>query len=258
MPDSALCGDAGSLLDRGVGADAVLPIEGRRIVVARTGRVLLDAVDVCIDGTGLTVILGPNGAGKTLLLRVLVNLAVADSGLVRWAGMPPDRARAPRIGFVFQKPMMLRRSVLANVTYALAATAVPRPECASRAREVLSLACLDHLAQTPARLLSGGEQQRLALARALAAEPDVLLLDEPASSLDPAATLAIEKLIETVRARGTRIVLVTHDIGQARRLADTVLFMHRGRILERAPAADFFDHPSEPSARHFIEGRIVL
>jgi len=258
MPDSVLCGDARSLLDQGVGTDAVLPMEGRRIVVARAGRVLLDGVDVCIDGTGLTVILGPNGAGKTLLLRVLVNLVIADSGQVLWAGKPPDRARAPRIGFVFQKPMMLRRSVLANVTYALAATAVPRPTCTSRAHQVLSLAGLDHLAQTPARLLSGGEQQRLALARALAAEPDVLLLDEPASSLDPAATLAIEKLIGTVRARGTRIVLVTHDIGQARRLADTVLFMHRGRIVERAPAAEFFDNPAQAPARHFIEGRIVL
>jgi tungstate transport system ATP-binding protein len=258
MPDSALCSETGGFLEQGIARDAVLPMECRQVVMARAGRVLLDGVDVRIDGSGLTVVLGPNGAGKTLLLRVLVNLVSPDSGLVRWANKPPDRARAPSIGFVFQKPMMLRRSVLANVIYALAATAVPRAEREARAREVLSMASLHHLAQTPARLLSGGEQQRLALARALAAEPDVLLLDEPASSLDPAATLAIENLIETARARGTRIVLVTHDIGQARRLADTVLFMHRGRIVERAAAPAFFDNPAQPSARHFIEGRIVL
>lgn len=258
MPDAALDGAGAGILDDGIAASAVLPIEGRRIVVARAGRRLLDGVDVRIDGTGVTVILGPNGAGKTLLLRVLMNLVTPDSGTVRWAGAPPDRARAPRIGFVFQKPMMLRRSVLANVTYALAAVGVPRRDCLSRARQVLALASLEHLAETPARLLSGGEQQRLALARALATEPELLLLDEPASSLDPAATLAIEKLIETGRAHGTGLVLVTHDIGQARRLADTVLFMHRGRIIERAPAGAFFDHPAERPAKHFIEGRIVL
>jgi tungstate transport system ATP-binding protein len=258
MPDSALTSVAAAARDHGLAVPAVLPMECRQVVVARAGRRLLDDVDVCIDGTGITVILGPNGAGKTLLLRVLVNLVAPDSGTVRWANSLPDRMRAPRIGFVFQKPMMLRRSVLANVIYALDAIGVPRRDCAPRAREVLALASLDHLAQTPARLLSGGEQQRLALARALASEPQVLLLDEPASSLDPAATLAIEKLVETVGGRGTRVLLVTHDIGQARRLADTVLFMHRGRIIERAPAAAFFDAPAEPSAKHFIEGRIVL
>ena len=86
----------------------------------------------------------------------------------------------------------------------------------------------------------------------------MLFLDEPGSSLDPAATLAIEKLIQTVRARGTHLVLVTHDIGQAKRLADTVLFMHRGRIVERAASADFFDHPTEQASKDFIEGRIVV
>ncbi len=258
MPDFVLCREAAGVLDQGLARPAVLPIECRQVVFARAGRVLLDGVDVRIDGAGVTVILGPNGAGKTLLLRILANLVAPDSGVVCWANSPPDRARAPRIGFVFQKPMMLRRSVLANVTYALAAIGAPRRECDPRAREILALASLEHLADTPARLLSAGEQQRLALARALATEPEVLLLDEPASSLDPAATLAIEQLIETARGSGTRLVLVTHDIGQARRLADTVLFMHRGRIVERAPASTFFDNPAEQSAKHFIEGRIVL
>lgn len=258
MPDSMLCSDPASVLDQGLSRPAVLPVECRQVMFARSGRVLLDGVDVCIDGAGLTVILGPNGAGKTLLLRVLASLVAPDSGVVCWANAAPDRVRAPRIGFVFQKPMMLRRSVLANVIYALAAIGVQRSECEPRARQILALATLEHLAHSPARLLSGGEQQRVALARALAAEPEVLLLDEPASSLDPAATLAIEKLIDTARRGGTRLVLVTHDIGQAKRLADTVLFMHHGRIVERARAAEFFDNPAEQSARHFIEGRLVL
>lgn len=258
MPDWTLGRDTIGVLDRELPGVAVLPIECRKVVVARAGRVLLDRVDIRIDGVGLTVILGPNGAGKTLLLRVLANLISPDSGTVRWANAPPDRIRAPRIGFIFQKPVMLRRSVLANVSYALAAVGVPRRDCEARSHEILALASLDHLAGTPARLLSGGEQQRLALARALATEPEVLFLDEPGSSLDPAGTLEIEKLIETVRGRGTHLVLVTHDIGQARRLADTVLFMHRGRIVERAPSVLFFDSPAEQSAKDFIEGRIVL
>ncbi len=258
MPDATLGTDSLNALDGGRAESAVLPIEGRGLSVARSGRVLLDGVDIRIEGAGLTVILGPNGAGKTLLLRVLANLFRPDSGTVRWAHAAPDRSRAPRIGFVFQKPVMLRRSVLANVSYALSAVGVPRRDCAPRSHAMLAMASLDHLAGAPARLLSGGEQQRLALARALATEPEVLFLDEPGSSLDPAATLAIERLIETVRARGTHLVLVTHDIGQARRLADTVLFMHRGRIVEHAPSADFFDHPAERPSRDFIEGRIVL
>jgi tungstate transport system ATP-binding protein len=258
MPDASLGTDSMAALDHPVLDSAVLPIDARQVVVARAGRVLLDGIDLRIDGAGLTVILGPNGAGKTLLLRVLANLVRPDSGTVRWANTAPDRGRAPRIGFVFQKPVMLRRSVLANVSYALAAVGVPRRECGPRSHAILALASLDHLAATPARLLSGGEQQRLALARALATEPEVLFLDEPGSSLDPAATLAIEKLIQTVRARGTHLVLVTHDIGQAKRLADTVLFMHRGRIVERAASADFFDHPTQQSSKDFIEGRIVV
>jgi len=258
MPESAPACEAIGALQRSAGVHAVLPIECRGVTLVRAGRKLLDGVDVSIDGSGLTVILGPNGAGKTLLLRVMANLVTPDSGSVRWSHAVADRARAPKIGFVFQKPVMLRRSVLANVIYALAAVGRARGECEARAHEILRLASLDHLAASPARLLSGGEQQRLALARALATEPEVLLLDEPASSLDPAAALAIEEFIETVRARGTRLVLVTHDIGQARRLADTVLFMHHGRIVERAPSAEFFEAPRQESARAFIEGRIVL
>jgi len=258
MADSALYSEAVDALEASPAEHAVLPIECRNVVVARGGRRLLDGLDVSIDGSGLTAVLGPNGAGKTLLLRVLANLIEPDSGEVRWARSAPDRARAPKIGFVFQKPVMLRRSVLANVTYALTAGGVARQACAARAREVLAMASLEHLSGSPARSLSGGEQQRLALARALATGPEVLLLDEPSSSLDPAATLAIEELVTAVRNAGTRLVLVSHDIGQARRLADSVLFMHRGRIVERAASTTFFDNPREESARAFIEGRLVL
>jgi len=257
MPEGAFSADARQAWSA-VNEDVILPLGCQGVVVARGGRVLLDRVDVEFDGSGLSVIMGPNGAGKTLLLRVLANLTNADSGTVRWGGKIPSRALAPKVGVVFQKPVLLRRSVLQNVKYALAAAGVAIRARDVRARELLELASLSHLAGAPARVLSGGEQQRLALARALAAEPEVLLLDEPASSLDPAATLAVERLIADVCRRGTRLVLITHDIGQARRLADDVLFMHHGRIVEHGPAETFFQAPQSAPAKAFLDGRIFL
>ena len=237
---------------------AVLPVAGNGLVVERKQRRLLDDVTISFGGSGITVVMGPNGAGKSLLLRVMANLLEPDGGEVRWAGTAPDRARATRIGFVFQKPVMLRRSVLENVNYALAAAHVARSKRAQRASEMLAWASLEDLAHSPARVLSGGEQQRLAVVRALATRPEILLLDEPTSSLDPASTLAIERLLGESGTRNTKIVLITHDVGQAHRLADEIVFLHRGQITEQQPAATFFDAPASAPARAFIEGQIVL
>ena len=237
---------------------AVLPIEARGIVVTRAGRNLIGGIDLTLSGGGVTAILGPNGAGKSMLLRVLANLVTPDRGTVEWAGRGPDRARAPRIGFVFQKPVLLRRSARANVEYALSAAGVRGKARRERAGQALEAASLRHLAERPARLLSGGEQQRLALARALSTGPKALLLDEPTSSLDPAATLAIETLIGAARGDGVTIALVTHDVAQAKRLADEVVFVHHGRITERAAAGLFFASPASEAARAYLEGRIVV
>ena len=239
-------------------AGEVLPIEARGIVVTRAGRNLIDGIDLTLSGGGVTAILGPNGAGKSMLLRVLANLVAPDRGSVEWAGRRPDRARAPRLGFVFQKPVLLRRSAQANVEYALSAAGVSGAARRERAGQALEAASLRHLAGRPARLLSGGEQQRLALARALSTGPKALLLDEPTSSLDPAAALAIETLIGTVRGDGTTIALVTHDVAQAKRLADEIVFVHHGRITERTPAGRFFKGPASEAARAYLEGWIVV
>ena len=240
------------------GERGVLPIVGQGLAVRRGGRTLIDGIDIAFEGHGLTVVLGANGAGKSLLLRLLAGLVQPDGGAVTWAGSAPDRSRALGVGFVFQRPVMLRRTAIANVRYALKAACVPRGERDAIAQRALQDAGLGALADWPARLLSGGEQQRVALARALAPAPQALLLDEPTSNLDPASTLAIENLVCGARKAGTRIVHVTHDLGQARRLADEVVFMHAGRIVERAPAASFFDAPSSGRAQAFLEGRIVL
>ena len=242
----------------GRGADAILPIRGEGVAFERGGRRILDGVDIEIGGDGTLVLIGPNGAGKSLLVRVLAGLIAPTAGKVTWARAAPDRRRAPRIGFVFQRPVLLRRSALANIEYALAVAGVARPERSRRAHAALCRARLTHLARAPARVLSGGEQQLLSIARALATGPEILILDEPTSNLDPSATTAIEGLIGDVRAEGTRVVLITHDLGQARRLADEVVFLHHGRILERTPSAAFLARPTTAAAQAFMRGEIVL
>jgi tungstate transport system ATP-binding protein len=204
------------------------------------------------------VIVGPNGAGKSLLVRVLAGLIEPTAGEVTWAGRSPERRRAPKLGVVVQRPVLLRRSAQANLDDALAVAGVGRPERAERARAALGRARLAHLANSPARVLSGGEQQLLSIARALATDPEILILDEPTSNLDPAATKAIEVLLGVVRSEGTRIGLIPHDLGQARRLADEVAFLHRGRVLERSASDSFFARSNSHAAQAFLRGEIVL
>jgi tungstate transport system ATP-binding protein len=158
---------------------------------------------------------------------------------------------------VFQNPVMLRRSALANVVYALAINGVPRAQRVARAEQALARVGLDGIARRPARALSTGEQQRLALARAWALEPEVLFLDEPTASLDPAATRAVEQAIDGVHQSGAKVVMTTHDLGQAHRLADEVLFLHHGRLVESGPAADFFAAPRSREAAAFLEGELL-
>lgn len=239
-------------------ADGVLPVEASDIAFARGGRTLVDGIDFRLEDQGITLVMGPNGAGKSLLLRLLAGLIAPDRGTVTWHGTAPDRARAPRIGFVFQKPVLLRRSALANIVHALKACGVPRSERKARALEALDLAHLRDLAGMPARLMSGGEQQRLALVRALAARPQVLLLDEPTASLDPSSAASIEALVLAAACAGTRIMFVSHDLGQARRLADEVVFMHRGTIVERSPARSFFENPRSTLAERFLAGHLLV
>ncbi|MEO1191993.1 MAG: ATP-binding cassette domain-containing protein [Pseudomonadota bacterium] len=237
---------------------SIRPLTGQGLVVTRKGKRLLQVERITVTGQGLTVIMGPNGAGKSLLLRVLAGLVEPERGRVLWGKDPPQRRRRTKLGYVFQKPVLFRRSALGNVIYALRAAGAGRGEARDLALQALAAARLDHLAKRPARVLSGGEQQRLALARALALKPEVLFLDEPTASLDPASTLAIEQMILRAREAGMRLVLVTHDSGQARRLADFVVFLHQGRILEESPAEAFFAEPKSAEARAYLAGEILV
>lgn len=231
----------------------MFPLHIRGLGFRPAGRAVLDGLDLELSGEGISVILGPNGAGKTLLLRLLAGLLSPDSGSIAWGGaMQPTG----RLAMVFQQPMLLRMSVLTNVEFALRPQAISASERRSRTTEVLARVGLAHRAHDCARLLSGGERQRLALARAWAMRPRLLLLDEPTASLDPSATEAVERIIREIRTEGAKVLMTTHNLGQATRLADDVIFLAAGRVQEHASAQRFFARPQSPAARDFMQGEL--
>ena len=228
-------------------------IEAR--IVAREVTIL-DQVTLTLAAGAPTIVIGPNGSGKTTLLRAAMGIVPLTSGSITWGGR--EFAAPTRRAIMFQRPAMLRRTAAANVRYALAAANVPHAERHKRVAELLTLVGLDKLGDRPAKRLSGGEQQRLALARALARDPSVLFLDEPTASLDPYATKAIEDIVRAVSVRDVKIVMSTHDLGQAKRLAGDVVMLHRGRLIESTPAAEFFTKPRTEEARKFIAGELLV
>jgi tungstate transport system ATP-binding protein len=233
-----------------------LPIILDDVDVAAGAVTILDRVTLTFAPGAPTVLIGPNGAGKTTVLRTAMGLVNPSHGRVTWGAQ--ENSPPTRRAIVFQRPAMLRRSVAGNIRYALRAAGIPRPQHRGWIGELLALVGLERLASRPARRLSGGEQQRLALARALARDPAVLFLDEPTASLDPAATKAIEDIIRAVSQRGIKVVLATHDLGEARRLAGDVVLLHRGRVIEAGAAPAFFNAPQTGEARKFIAGELLL
>ena len=233
-----------------------LPLVLDNVSLRAGATAILDRLSLTIAPGAPTLIVGPNGAGKTTLLRLCMGLTAPSAGRISWgcraASAPARRA------ILFQRPVMLRRNVAANVTYALAQAGTPRNRRARRAAELLERVGLSDLAQRPARRLSGGEQQRLALARALARDPEILLLDEPTANLDPAATRGVEEIVLTAAQSGIKIVMASHDLGQVRRLAGDVVFLVRGALCERSRAEDFLDRPATPEAAAFLRGDLVI
>jgi tungstate transport system ATP-binding protein len=233
----------------------VLPLILENVSFSASGRLLLDRVSCEFTPGPRTVILGPNGAGKSVLMRLCHGLLPPTSGRIAWSGGGDER-RPGAQAMVFQRPVMLRRSALGNVTYGLKLAGASRPERSRRAYEVLDAVGLRSAAYHPAGVLSGGEQQKLALARAWALRPEVLFLDEPTANLDPSATREVETIVDRIRASGTKIVMTTHNLGQARRLGDEILFISAGRLLEHSPVERFFTQPSTAEAAAFIKGEL--
>jgi tungstate transport system ATP-binding protein len=249
---------------------SLLPLVVQNLSYRVGDQLLLDNINATVNSTGVTVVLGANGAGKSLFVRLLHGLLKSEQQSIEWNGQALGLAIRKRQALVFQKPVLLRRSVSANIDFVLRRSnfkiltlkifAVRRKtaDFVQQRDAVLHAAGLFEQRNQPARLLSGGEQQRLALARALATKPEVLMLDEPTASLDAATTYQIETRLEEARDKGIKIFLVTHDIAQARRLADDVMFMHGGRLIEHSASSEFFNQPSSEQARAYLEGRLLF
>ena len=233
----------------------ILPLALREVRFAAGGRNIIDGVSAEFEAGPASIILGANGAGKSVLMRLMHGLLRPTSGTISWREQGAERVRRGQ-AMVFQRPVMLRRSALANIVYALELARVTASARESQAMEALREVGLLEVAHRPARVLSGGEQQRLALARAWALHPEVLFLDEPTANLDPGATREIENVIKAFDASGTKIVMSTHNLGQARRLGDEVLFIHQGRLVERSPVDTFFRQPASAEAAAFVKGEL--
>lgn len=234
-------------------AEAMFPLELTGVCFGHNGTAIVHDLTLRLEEGTRTVILGANGAGKSVTMRLMHGLLAPTAGRITWAG----REWRPREqAMVFQRPVMLRASAMSNVAYGLKLAGVDKATRTARARDALARVGLGHLSQRSARVLSGGEQQRLALARAWALEPRILFLDEPTASLDPGAAREIETVISDIAAAGTKIVMTTHNLGQARRLADEIVFLHRGRVVERTPVEAFFRQPQSAEAAAFIQGEL--
>ena len=234
----------------------ILPLVLDNVSYEVNGMRLIKEMTLALKSGSSTIILGPNGAGKSMLLRLCHGLIKPNDGTLSWQGPSGDNASFYQ-AMVFQRPVMLRRSVTANLHFGLKSRGLSRTERNQITEDMLQITGLTRLAKSPARTLSIGEQQRLALARAWSLTPEVLFLDEPTANLDPAATHSLEEIIGTIKATGTKIVMSTHDLGQAKRLADEVLFLYRGRLLEKAPADKFFEAPQNDLAEAFLKGELL-
>ena len=235
---------------------SLFPLVATGLTFADRDRTLIEDVSFTLNGRGITAVMGANGAGKSLLMRLLHGLLTPTSGRITWGGQSMSETVRTRQAMVFQRPTMLRRSAADNLRFVL--SHLPRAQRDARTAALIREAKLEHAAATPARLLSGGEQQRLAIARARATEPEVLFLDEPAASLDPTAAHAVEDFIKDIHNDGIKVILITHDVGQAKRIADDVLFVHRGRVIEQATAGEFFKRPATAAACAYLDGRLAL
>jgi tungstate transport system ATP-binding protein len=238
------------------GSTEDLPIIFSEVQIISGAVKVLDRISITITPGAPTVVIGPNGSGKTTLLRAAMGLIRVSGGTITWGAL--ERSPPTQRAIVFQRPVMLRRTAADNIRYGLEVAGVPRIDRDRRVAELLSLVGLSGLERRPARRLSGGQQQRLALARALARDPAVLFLDEPTASLDPAATKAIEDIVRNVSAGGVKVVMATHDLGEAKRLAGEIVLLHRGRVIEAGPAEKLLSTPTTDAARRFIAGELLI
>ncbi len=232
------------------------PVRFRDVSLTINRQELIANINCTLEHTGVSVVMGPNGAGKSLFLRLLAGLLKPTSGTITGSYINAKPGTTSSLSMVFQDPVLLRRTAHANIAYVLHQQKCPEEQLAEKVGNALKTARLERQRETPARRLSGGEQQRLALARALVVRPAILLLDEATASLDPASTHIVEGMAADAAATGTKIIFVTHDVRQAKRVGDDILFIHEGRLLTHKSIHDFFRDPGSKEAQAYLDGRV--
>ena len=229
---------------------SLLPLRVSKLSLSLNGASLLSDISFELPVGGCTALIGPNGSGKTLLLRLCHGLLQPSSGSIQWGKAELSQTHKFQ-AMVFQSPALLNRSVRANIEYSLKLRGIPREQRHRLGDEAMRICGIEAIADRNTRVLSGGERQKLAIARAWVTQPQVLLMDEPTSELDPMATREIETMIRLFAAQGVRVLFSTHDMNQVRHLADEVLFLHQGRLQAHLSLQEFFDYSDEGIMRSF-------
>ena len=234
--------------------DHMFPIKVKNLSLEINKKILLNNLTCELTAGGITVIMGPNGAGKSLFVRCLHGLSKPKNGTILYGKLPVGAATRGRQSMVFQSPKLLRRSVIENLRF----VANLNKKNDQNLLELLKKTDLSLLKDQQVSTLSGGEKQRLSLARALVSNPEILFLDEATSSLDPRSVSIIESLMEEIKLKNVKIILITHDVNQAKRIADDIIFMNNGEIRETGLANDFFSNPQSQEARAFLKGDLII
>ena len=233
----------------------MLPIVCKNLGLVAGEKNIISDLSITITSPGITVIMGPNGSGKSVFINLLHGLIIPSKGVIHFKNRPIDKQIRRRQAMVFQSPTILRRSVISNMMFV---DSIESPLGIERCYKILKMLDLEELSEKPAKLLSSGEKQRLALARAIVLRPEILFLDEPTANLDPMSIAKIEEIVKNASLSGVKIIFITHDIGQAKRLSDDIVFIHKGKLAEYTKKDIFFKSPKSREANSYLEGRIVI
>jgi len=228
-----------------------LPIFIKDLTLILDNRKKLSSLNLSINSDDVTVIMGPNGAGKSIFLKILNGILTPTSGCITWNNKKQFSDTLNTQAFVFQKPILLRRSVIANLDYMDSVLGYKKKISKDRLLEIVQL---KKQKNQPARMLSLGEQQRLSLVRSLMLRPNLLLLDEPTANLDPASTKIIEDIILNLKMMGIKIIFVTHNILQAKRIADEIIFLNEGKMVEHLNKQEFFSNSKSIEVQNYLNG----
>lgn len=220
---------------------------------------ILDINKCSIKKGKITGILGSNGAGKSTLINIIAGLLQATNGQVLYNNSTIDKQIFYQMTMVFQKPYLLRNTVYNNIAYPLKVRKLSKETISSKVKRIINQMDLDYITWEKAWKISGGEAQKVALARALVFEPSLLILDEPTSNIDPVSIFTMEKMIKKVRhEKGITVIIVTHNLQQAKRLCDELIFMHKGKIVEQGEANKIISNPEYKITRDFVNGELLI